>query len=80
MDTERSMYVDLKAAINCQVVHLKEHIAVLEKVSVIYSTGFFIKVSRIDYVGILALQPKRRDLLHEFERPTSWRFLPSRRC
>ena len=45
VDTERSMYVDLKAAINCKVVHLKEHIAVLEKVSVVYSTGFFIKVS-----------------------------------
>ena len=45
VDTERSMYVDLKAAINYKVDHLKEHIAVLEKVSVVYSTGFFIKVS-----------------------------------
>ena len=45
VDTERSMYVDLKAAIYYKVDHLKEHIAVLEKVSVVYSTGFFIKVS-----------------------------------
>ena len=45
VDTERSMYVDLKAAIYYKVDHLKEHIAELEKVSVVYSTGFFIKVS-----------------------------------
>ena len=38
VDTERSMYVDLKAAIYYKVDHLKEHIAVLEKVSVVYST------------------------------------------
>ena len=37
VDTERSMYVDLKAAIYYKVDHLKEHIAVLEKVSVVYS-------------------------------------------
>ena len=45
VDTERSMYVDLKAEIYYKVDHLKEHIAVLEKVSVVCSTGFFIKVS-----------------------------------
>ena len=58
VDTERSMYVDLKAAINYKVDHLKEHIAVLEKVnhlkehiavlekvSVVFRKGFFIKVS-----------------------------------
>ena len=39
------MYVDFKVAINYKVVHLKEHIAVLEKVSVIHSTVFLIKIS-----------------------------------
>ena len=37
--------MDLKAAINYKVNYLKEHIAVLEKMSVVYSTGFFITVS-----------------------------------
>ena len=36
VDTERSLYVDLKAAINYTADHLKEHSAVFEKVNVVY--------------------------------------------
>ena len=45
VDTERSLCMDLKAAIIYEVNYLEEHIAVLEKMSVVYSTGFFITVS-----------------------------------